>query len=37
MAPAETSSLLQPYIYFTLADPAVPISPTYVAGLTVLI
>jgi hypothetical protein len=28
MALAETSSVLQPYIYFTLADPAMPISPT---------
>ena len=30
---AETSSFLQPYVYFTLADPAMlPISPTYVAA-----
>jgi hypothetical protein len=33
MALAETSSFfLQPYVYFTLADPAMPISPTYVAA-----
>ena len=32
MALAETSSCLQPYVYFTLADPALPISPTYVAA-----
>jgi len=29
MALAETSSFLQPYVYFTLADPAMPISPTF--------
>jgi len=32
MALAETSSFLQPYVYFTLADPAMPVSPTYVAA-----
>ena len=33
MALAETSSyFLQPYVLFTLADPAMPISPTYVAA-----
>ena len=32
MAPAKTSSFLQPYVYFTLADPAMPTSPTYVAA-----
>jgi len=32
MAKAETSSFLQPYVYFTLADPAMPISPTRVAA-----
>jgi len=31
MALAETNSFLQPSTYFTLADPAMPISPTYVA------
>jgi hypothetical protein len=25
-------TFLQPYVYFTLADPAMPISPTYVAA-----
>ena len=28
----QTSSFLQPYVYFTLADPAMPISPTHVAA-----
>jgi hypothetical protein len=28
MALAETSSFLQPYVHFTLAAPAMPISPT---------
>ena len=32
MALAETSSFSQPYVYFTLADPAMPFSPTYVAS-----
>jgi hypothetical protein len=33
MALAETSHyFLQPYFYFTLADPAMPISPTRVAA-----
>jgi len=33
MAVAETSSFLQPYVYFTLADPApMPISLTHVAA-----
>ena len=32
MALDETSSFLQPYVYVTLADPAMPISPTYVAA-----
>jgi hypothetical protein len=33
MALAEISSyFLQPYVYITLADPAMPISPTYVAA-----
>jgi hypothetical protein len=32
LSQVETSSYLQPYVYFTLADPAMPISPTYVAA-----
>ena len=32
MALAETSSSLQPYVYFTRAYPTMPISPTYVAA-----
>jgi len=32
MALAETSSFLQLYVYFTLADPAMPFSPTFVAA-----
>ena len=36
MAPAETSSFLQPYVYFMLADPATPISPAYVVGCHLL-
>jgi hypothetical protein len=32
MALAEPSSFLQPYVYFTLADTAMPISPTHVAA-----
>jgi hypothetical protein len=32
MAMAETSSCLQPNVYFTLANPAMPISPTYMAA-----
>jgi hypothetical protein len=31
MALAE-ASFLQPYVYFTLADSEMPISPTYVAA-----
>jgi hypothetical protein len=32
VALAETSSFLQPHVYFTPADPAMPISPTHVAA-----
>ena len=32
MAQAETSSFLQLYVYFTLVDPALPFSPTFVAA-----
>jgi hypothetical protein len=32
MALAETSSCFLPHVYFKLADPAMPISPTYVAA-----
>ena len=28
----QTSSYIQAYVYFTLADPAMPISPTHVAA-----